>query len=99
MNAWPGVNNATAAAHVFSALFILHLVPGHAGEDCEDHLYDNGHSATRSATGVRHGDTVGVESDAFCVYRRGKQVRVDLLGYLVVSFILFICGGNLPTTK
>ena len=36
----------------------------------------------RSATGVRHGDTVGVESDAFCVYRKGKEVRVDLLGYL-----------------
>jgi len=35
-----------------------------------------------SATAVRHGDTVGVESDAFCVYRRGKEVRVDLLGYL-----------------
>ena len=51
---------------------------GHAGEDCEDHLYDNGHSATRSATGVRHGDTGGVESDAFCMYRRGKQIRVDL---------------------
>jgi hypothetical protein len=43
---------------------------------------DLDYSATRSATGVRHGDTVGVESDAFCVYRRGKQVRVDLLGYL-----------------
>ncbi len=43
------------------------------------------YSATRSATGVRHGDTVGVESDAFCVYLKGKEVGVDLLAYLLSS--------------